>query len=91
MKSIIYKNPVISAILFNLFTLLLSIYMYKHDFTTFIIMIMILNGILGGKIMKSTTNISNKKKVFIIVSCLVMTGVFMFCIYNMTLNKFINK
>ncbi|MBU3137611.1 hypothetical protein KPL39_15205 [Clostridium gasigenes] len=90
MKSIIYKNPVISAILLNLFSLFLCLYIYIHSFFGFILTIMPLNGFLNGKIIVNGTDMNNKKKILIIVSLLIMIGIILFSIYNMILNKFIN-
>lgn len=92
MKSIIYKNPVISAILLNLFFLFLCLYIYTyiHSFFGFILTIMPLNVFLNGKIIVNGTDMNNKKKIIIIVSLLVMIGIILFSIYNMIINKFIN-
>ncbi|MBB6624150.1 hypothetical protein H7E67_11985 [Clostridium gasigenes] len=88
MKSIIYNNPVISAILLNLFSLFLCLYIYS--FFGFILTIMPLTGFLNGKIIVNGTDMNNKKKILIIVSLLMMIGIILFSIYNMIINKFIN-
>lgn len=92
MKSIIYNNPVISAILLNLFSLFLCLYtyIYIHSFFGFILTIMPLTGFLNGKIIVNGTDMNNKKKILIIVSLLVMICIILFSIYNMIINKFIN-
>lgn len=83
MKSIIYKNPVISAILLNFFTMFLSIIIIKKGLISyFIIMIMIFNGILNGKILNNGTDMNNNKKIFIIISVVIMICVLVSYVFN---------
>ncbi len=92
MKSIIYKNPVISAILLNISAMFLSISAIKYNITPLIMMI-ILVGILNRKIIDNGTHMNNKKKILILVSFGVMIGVFLIYnryIYNMRINELIN-
>lgn len=91
MKSIIYKNRIISAILLCLFTLILITYLYAHNAIYFAWVIILLTAFLSRKILGNGTDLSNKEKVFLTGSVVVMLGVFLFFIYNITICKFINK
>jgi len=88
MKSIIYKNPVISGILLNLSAMFLSIYGIKYSITPLIIMIMPV-GILNRKIIDNGTDMNNKKKALIIVSFVVMLVVYF--LYNQYFHNMINN
>ena len=88
MKSIIYKNPLISGILLNLSAMFLSIYGIKYSITPLIIMIMPV-GILNRKIIDNGTDMNNKKKALIIVSFVVMLVVYF--LYNQYFHNMINN
>lgn len=88
MKLIIYKKPVISAILFNLFTLCIVIYMYIYNYTPFVFFVMTFNGILNGKILINGENMNNKKRIVIIGSLLVMVLFSYFYVYNNIIDKY---
>ena len=88
MKSIIYKNPVISGILLNLSAMFLSIYGIKYSITPLIIMIMPV-GILNRKIIDNGTDMNNKKKALIIVSFVVMLVIYF--LYNQYFHNMINN
>lgn len=93
MKSIIYKNPVISGILLNISAMFLGIYAIKYDITS-LIMMMVPVGILNRKIIDNGTDMSNSKKMYILISFGVMIGVFLIYniyIHNMRINELINK
>ena len=88
MKTIIYKNPVLSGILLNLSAMFLSIYAIKYSITLLIIMIMPV-GILNRKIIDNGTDMNNKKKALIIVSFVVMLVVYF--LYNQYFHNMINN
>jgi hypothetical protein len=88
MKTIIYKNPIISAMMLNLFTLFLGIYIYINNSSYFIFPVMMFTGLLNGKILNHGTDMNNKKKILIIGSLIVMSGTFVFYIYNTLINKY---
>lgn len=93
MKSIIYKNPVISGILLNISAIFLSIYAIKYNITPLIILIIPV-GIFNRKIIDNGADMNNKKKILILVSFGVMIGVFLLYnryISNMRINELINK
>ncbi|WP_297421046.1 hypothetical protein [Clostridium sp.] len=87
MKLIFYKNPVISGILLNLFTMFLSIYAIKYNITPLILMIGFV-GVLNRKIIDSGINMNSRKKTLIIVSFIVMSSVFF--IYNEYFYYYVN-
>lgn len=82
MKSIIYKNPVISAILINFFTMFLNIIIIKKGLISYVMMIMIFNGILNGKILNNGTDMNNNKKILIIVSVVIMICVLVSYVFH---------
>ena len=88
MKTIIYKNPVLSGILLNLSAMFLSIYGIKYSITPLIIMIMPV-GILNRKIIDNGTDMNNKKKALIIVSFVVMLVIYF--LYNQYFHNMINN
>jgi hypothetical protein len=88
MKTIIYKNPVLSGILLNLSAMFLSIYAIKYSITLLIIMIMPV-GILNRKIIDNGTDMNNKKKALIIVSFVVMLVIYF--LYNQYFHNMINN
>lgn len=91
MKSIIYKYRIISAILFCFLILLLGTYLQDHKAFYFIWVAIPISVILNRKILGDGADLSNKEKMLLIVSVLVMAGVFLFLNYNMAVNKIINK
>ena len=74
MKTIIYKKPLISAMVLNLVTLFLGIYIYINNSSYFIFPVMMFTGLLNGKILNDAT---------------VMSGTFVFYIYNTLINKYL--
>lgn len=83
----IYRHPIISIMLINLFTLSLIIYLYNYN--SLVLITLPLIGTLNGKVLKNGVGINNKKRVFILISILVISVVFLFCIYNILINKYI--
>ncbi len=93
MKSIIYKNPVITGILLNLSTIFLSIYAIKYSIQP-LMLIPILVGILNRKIIDNGTDMNNKKKVLILLSFGIMISVILIYgryIHDMRINEILNK
>lgn len=86
----IYKYPIISIILINLFTLSLTAYLYNYNYcNSFVFIFLPLIGIFNYKILKDGVGINNKKMVFIIISIIVISAAFLLCIYNILLNRYI--
>ncbi|WP_195266849.1 hypothetical protein [Clostridium sp. 1001275B_160808_H3] len=63
MNKILYKNPVMSAIVINLFTLLLLIYSINKRKLVFIYIMPFITGVINRKIMDNGEDITTKKKV----------------------------
>lgn len=71
MKGILYKNPVVSAIIINTASLITYIYLIKDRnfiFTVFLILI----GVLNRKIIENGININKQKKTIIYISFFLM-------------------
>ena len=75
MKSIIYKNPVISAVVLNIITLIVFIYAInekKYAFTMIIIAIAIVN----TRIVDNGKNINKMRKAIIYMSFILMSIIY---------------
>lgn len=71
MKGILYKNPVVSAIIINIASLTTYIYLIKDRnfiFTVFLILI----GVINRKIIENGININKQKKTIIYISFFLM-------------------
>lgn len=71
MKGILYKNPVVSAIIINIASLITYVYLIKDGnfiFTVFLILI----GIINRKIIENGININKQKKTIIYISFFLM-------------------
>lgn len=71
MKGILYKNPVVSAIIINIVSLITYIYLIKNEnfiFTVFLILI----GVINRKIIENGININKQKKTIIYISFFLM-------------------
>lgn len=71
MKGILYKNPVVSAIIINIASLITYIYLIKDRnfiFTVFLILI----GVINRKIIENGININKQKKTIIYISFFLM-------------------
>jgi len=88
LKSIIYKNPVKSGIILNLFSMCLSIYAIKYSVSLLSIAIVSV-GILNRKIIDNGVCLDKKKKMIIMVSFIIMISVFF--IYSQYFHYIINK
>lgn len=75
MKSIIYKNPVISGIIINLGAMFVSVYTIKYRISYLIIAIIPV-GIVNRKIIDNGVDMNIKKKVLILVSFTIMIVVY---------------
>ncbi|MDI9215827.1 MULTISPECIES: hypothetical protein [Clostridium] len=84
MNKILYKNPVMSAIVINLFTLLLLIYSINKRLLVFIYIMPFFTGVINRKIMDNGEDITTKKKVIIIFSFLLILTIYLFYSYNVT-------
>ncbi|WP_236895438.1 hypothetical protein [Clostridium beijerinckii] len=88
MKSIIYKNPVISGIIINLVAMFVSVYATKYRISYLIIAIIPV-GIVNRKIIDNGIDMNIKKKVLILVSFTIMIVVFI--LYNQYCYNMINE
>lgn len=71
MKGILYKNPVVSAIIINIVSLITYVYLIKDGnfiFTVFLILI----GVINRKIIENGININKQKKTIIYISFFLM-------------------
>lgn len=67
MKVIIYKNPVISAVVVNILSLIMYIYLIKEGNIVFI-MFLVLTGVVNRQIIDNGKNLNKKKKTIIYIS-----------------------
>lgn len=77
---IIYENPVISSLLINVTSLLISIYAIKNNHME-IAMFFTMIGIVNGKILEHGVNLTKLKKALIFLSVFIMLSIF--SVYNM--------
>jgi hypothetical protein len=76
MKSLIYKNPLLSAIIINSITLFICIYsIFKTSI--FFMPIMVFVGIINRKIIDNGKGLNRKKKILIHTSFFLMLIVFL--------------
>ena len=92
MKSIIYKNRIISAIILGFITLLLITYLQSKDANYLIwVAIIPLVAFISRKILGKGTDLSIKEKIILTFSFVIMAGGFMFFTYNMAIYNIINR
>ncbi|WP_160678226.1 hypothetical protein [Clostridium sp. C8-1-8] len=76
MKSLIYRNPLISAIIINTIALILSIYLIINNAIYFIPLLTFI-GIANRKIIDNGQGVTKKKEVFILISFFLMIIIFL--------------
>ncbi|WP_291648329.1 hypothetical protein [Clostridium sp.] len=81
MKKILYKNPVMAAIIINLFTLFLLIYSINERIS-FLFMIPFFTGVLNRNIMDNGEYITNKNKIIIVSSFLLILAIYLIYGFN---------
>jgi hypothetical protein len=91
MKSIIYKKHLIFVILLWLVAILSITYLNSHNARSFSFVIIAFSTFLGSKILSNGTALSNKEKIFLIVSIVIMACISMIFMYIMAVNKIVNK
>ncbi|GLC30098.1 hypothetical protein [Clostridium omnivorum] len=91
-KSLMYRNPVISALIINTITLFVAVYSVFYD-EYWLLAWMPLVGILNRKIINKGENINKQKKNFILVSLVFMIICFLaysFHMHNIRINQIMN-
>lgn len=76
MKSFVYKNPVISALIIDYITIVLTIYSINQEMVALIILPPILTGIINRRIIDNGKNMNKKKKIIIYVSFFLTVSIF---------------
>lgn len=74
---IVYKNPVISAIIINIISLIMCIYSIMLRKTEFMIFLVLVGGI-NRRIIDKGNDIDKKKKIIIYISFFLMIGIGLF-------------
>ncbi len=86
MKAIIYKNPVISAVVVNILSLITYIYLIKERNVGFI-MFLVLIGVVNRQIIDNGKNLNKKKKTIIYSSFFLMLAIgFAYGTYDYKIN-----
>jgi hypothetical protein len=81
---IIYKNPVISAIIINIISLIMCIYSIMGRKPVFM-MLLVLVGVVNRRIIDNGKNIDKKKKIIIYISFFLMIAIGLF--FSFYMNK----
>lgn len=87
MKLVIYKYPVISAIIINISAFYIATYLYKNTLQ-FIIMFLLLVGFSNRNIIDNGSGMNTLKKVIIIGSLMLMIIIFLFSVYNTLISTY---
>ena len=93
MKSIMYRNPVISAIFINLITMILFINSINQDNLSFMFTLM-LTGILNKNIINNGINLNKQRKEVIYLSFFISIAIFFIYStysYKISINEILNK
>lgn len=91
-KSLMYRNPVISALIINTITLILAIYLVFYN-EYWLIAWLPFAGILNRKIIDKGENINKQKKNFILISFVFMIICFLaysFHLHNIRIAQIMN-
>lgn len=91
MKSIVYKKPIILSIILCLLTMLLYTYLHKHELIYLAWLVIPLFAFLNRKILGNRANLTEKEKILLVASYIIIFVVFMFLTYSVTVNKIINN
>lgn len=84
MKSILYRNPVTSAIAINFMTMILFIYSINQRITALTISLMV-TGVVNRRILDNGINLNKQKKTIIFLSFFISIGIAM--LYNVYIHK----
>ncbi|MBL4935064.1 hypothetical protein JK636_04750 [Clostridium sp. YIM B02515] len=84
MKSILYRNPVISTIAINFMTMILFIYSINQRITALTISLMV-TGVVNRRILDNGINLNKQKKTIIFLSFFISIGIAM--LYNVYIHK----
>ncbi|GFZ31637.1 hypothetical protein CSC2_21630 [Clostridium zeae] len=93
MKSILYKNPLISTITINILTMILYIYFINQRITSLYFTIAI-PGIIVGRIRQNGYNLDSKKRLLIFLSfatSICVITIYGFYITQVRLNQILGK
>ncbi len=91
MKSIVYKKRITFSIILCLLTMLLYAYLHSRELIYVIWLVIPIFAFLNRKILGNRVNLTNKEKIFLVVSYIAILVVFIFLTYSMTVNKIINN
>lgn len=91
MKSIAYKKRIILSIILFLLTMLLYTYLHNSELIYLAWLVIPLIAFLNRKILGNRANLTDKEKILLVVSYIIIFVVFMFLIYSITVNKIINN
>jgi len=92
MKSLLYRNPLISTITINFITLILFVYSINQRITPLTILLM-LTGVVNRKILDNGINLNKQKRTIMSLSFFTMVGltiIYIFYIHNVRQNQIIN-
>lgn len=93
MKSLLYRNPVISAIAINFITMILLIYSINQRITPLTISLA-LTGVVNKRILNNSININKQKRTIIFLSFFINIAVaiiYSTYIYRVRRNQIINE
>ncbi len=94
MRKIIYKNPIIVGVLFNMIYMLLGIFAIKYSTTPLFVVMAPIVGSINRKIIDNGIDMNKKRKMIILISfgvaisCLLLYSRY---IYKVRINEIINK
>lgn len=77
---ILYKSPVISVTAINVISFIILIYSVSNGISLMAVF-MPLIGVINGRIIDKGVNINRKQRIIIVVSSLIMLGIFLVCAY----------
>lgn len=92
MNSVIYKNPVISAIIINILSLIIYIYLTSRIESLFGIFLIFV-GAFNRQVIDNGNNLDKKKKIIIYISFLLMITIsltYAFYMYKVRYNQIIS-
>ena len=71
----------------------MSLYIYLHDHELIYLALFVtpIFAFLNNKVLGNRTNFNTKEKILLVVSHIIIFVVFMFLVYNITVNKIINN
>lgn len=92
-RSLLYRNPVISALIINTITLIVAVYSIFYN-QYWLMVCLPITGLINRRIIDNGENINKQKKNFILVSLVFMLICFLaysFHLHNIRINQIINE